>query len=273
MQVLYSGYKPELVEQFLLEEVRSVMLTSLVRVEDVQGVTFVGQELPDVAADTSIGGNRDSAVSPSGLLVSVSIGLAAVLVIALFVTLALRRKKRHAFQSKGQVGKEIDGPDLEEVPTTSTDASETKPENTDLNQISEASDEPWEPLQPPMDVEKDGVIHSVQPGVPPTSVYLASTRQRKRKKGRMKKKKSLRERASAAPFGIDSIPEADGDFSSALYGLESPESEYSVSSGDEGEDNDQRAISPTGSLPNASPPLSPHIFYSASATSPERADW
>ncbi|KAI2500576.1 hypothetical protein MHU86_13867 [Fragilaria crotonensis] len=276
MQILYTGYKPELVEEFLLEEIRRVMFTTMMRVEDVQGVTFVGQEVPDAASAPTTGGNRDTAVSPNGLLVSVSIGLAVVIVIALFVTVALRRKRKRAFQTKGLEGKEI-GPDLQEVPTTSTDASEAKPENPELHKLSESSDEPWEPLQPPMDVEKDGVIHSVQPGVAPTSVYLASTRQRKRKKGKMKKKKSLRERASAAPLGIDSIPEADGDFNSALYDLESPESEDSVSSEEEGEDDDQRVSSPIPSLPNASPPTSPHIFYSASSTSPERsperADW
>ena len=247
-----------------------MMSTNLVRVEDVQGVTYVGQALPNVAEDTTIGGSRGSAVSSTGLLVSVSIGLVAVVILAFLVGMAFSRNKRRAAQIKGQAGKATVTHDLDEVPTTSSDSSEAFPKVTGIAQRPETENEPWEPLQPPMDVEQDGVIYTVQPVVPPASVYLASTRQRKRKKKGMKRKTSLRERVSVAPLGIDSIPEADGDFNSALYDLESPESEYTVSSDDE--DDEQRVSSPPTNLPDLSPPNSPFIFYSAS-TSPERAEW
>lgn len=269
MQLLYTGNQTELVEEFLLEEVRMAMSSTLVLVKDVRGVTFVGTELPAAAADTTLVGNRGSAASSSGLLVSVSIGLVAVIVLSILVGIALSRSKRRAAQVKGQAGKEIEAHDLDEVPTTSTDSSESKPQRTGVVQLPQASDDPWEPLQPAMDVEHDGVIYSVQPVVPPSSVYLASTRPRKRKKGGMRRKKSLRERASAAPFGIESIPEADGDFNSALYDLESPDSECTASSDDE--DDDQLVASHTATLPNTSPRHSPLIFYSTS-TSPTNVE-
>jgi hypothetical protein len=80
-----------------------------------------------------------------------------------------------------------------------------------------------------MDVEYNGVIFPVQPGVTSLRTALPPLASESARKGGKKKKKSLRERVSLAPSGIESIPEGDGDFHSALYDIETPDSECSSS--------------------------------------------
>ena len=270
MLVLFTGNQPDLIERFLIEEIRTVMSNSSMLVEDVQGVYFLGRESPKVNASVMAEGSSPSVLSSNTLLVSVSIGVVAVILISLLIAVAFKRRKRSAVEvdSKG-LGKEIQSPGIDEVPTTSTDSSEfSKSKDGDNAWQPKSNVEPWEPLQPPMDVEHQGVIYTLEPGVSLPSVHLGSTRHRKRKKALRRRQASFPGRASAAPYGIESIPETDGDSGSALSESGSPESPCSGVDENERDIFDQLHRSPPTELPNSSPPPSPYFFYSGS-TSPE----
>jgi hypothetical protein len=268
MQVMYAGDQPQLLEQLIRDKIQMIMTSPSMIVGDIRAVTFV-ESKTNPATPTA----QNNSVSSVGMAVSIAAGFLAMAMIGVFMAMALLRRKRRRVVHKGHADYDQSEqiPDLEQLHTTSSDSSERKAKNPVQTEYGE---EPWEPLQPPMDVEYNGVVVPVlTPDVTvasTSSIYLASTRPRKRKKGVVKKKKSLRERVSLAPFGIEPIPEAEGDFHSALYDIESPDSD-----GSSEEDDDVQLTGgespPRTNLPNASPPLSPHIFQ-ADSSSPDSAN-
>jgi hypothetical protein len=273
MQIMYIGDQHQLLEQLIRDEIKMVMTSPSMMVGDIRAVTYV--ESKETTNPTTAAESNNS-VSSFVKAVSITAGFLALTVIGIFMAMALLRRKRRRVVHKGQGARYTDEseqiPDLEQVRTTSSDSSERKTKNR--------TEEPWEPLQPPMDVEYNGVVvpvlaNSAAAQSSSSSVYLASTRPRARKKG-AKKKKSLRERVSLPPSGMDSIPEGDGDFHSALYDMESPGSQGSSEEEDDDEDDDDdgKAVlgvvvgdsPPRANLPNASPPTSPHIFQAESSS-------
>ena len=260
MQATYTGNQHDLTEQFLLNEVKSVMSSSMMLVEDVQSVTYVGDRSNE-GVDGVLGENHSNA-EHFVLGSSVSVGVVVMAMVVLFVGLALGRKRRRVLKDKTDFAEENEVPDLGLAETTSCDSSdfwlaETTSCDSSENAIAGDSDiahiesgearkavyppmgesrESRKAVYPPMEAEQDRIMF-VQPAEPSTSVYLASTRQRTRKKRRKKKTNSLRERVSVAPSGIESIPEVDGDVNSSIYDREAEEldSEYSLSSDDEEE--------------------------------------
>lgn len=277
MQVLYTGDQPELLEQLIRDEIQMVMTSPSMMVGDILAVTFV--ESKEATNPTNAADSNNSA-SSFGMTAAITAGILAMAVIGIFMAMALLRRKRRRVVHKGR-GADYEAeseqiPDLEQVRTTSSDSSERKTKSP--RQTEHGAEEPWEPLQPPMDVEYNGVVVPVLPTAAvlssSSSIYLASTRPRTRKRV-AKKKKSLRERVSLPPSGMESIPEGDGDFQSALYDMESPGSEgSSEEEEDDDDDNDDgqpvlgvvQESPPRANLPNASPPTSPLIFQAESSS-------
>jgi hypothetical protein len=291
MTILYTGNKPEMMETFLQKEVQSVMEQSIVLVEDIKAASYVGDREARNRGIVELEG-EDRSFNGLGLGFAVSVGFVVVAMLGLLLGLNLRRKRLRRVEELEKLERcELDPsnrvlPGLKKIESSSSDSSGHDASAAAISRDLAIADSPeFLAEYPPEVLEQDGVMFE-QPAASNAamqSVYLASKRQRKRKKGGKKRKKSLRERVSVAPSGIEPIPEMDGDFASALYGEDEEErgSDCSWSSDDEDDKKRDLFVSPTNfPFPGTSPhhvpnAKTPRTFFpsdgSLSKSSPDSA--
>jgi hypothetical protein len=261
MQVIYMGDQQDMIKKYLRFEIQYYMSTDLVLLEDVTSVTFIKYD-PQEKMDTL----DASSVTPSnsislGFLVSVSVGLVAVIMGIFFVALAIRRRKQQNQDTRDltvevEDDQKVEWEVLSDLRTSgSKDTSRgiESPKSRDYNE------EAWEPLQPEMEMGENELGIPVQKNSSPTSI--SSSKRPKRKKIVKRRMNSLRERVATAPsVGIEPILEVDGDSNSSHYNLETAESEDILSSEDENDDSGPIFESPPRSFPESSTPTTHQIL-------------
>jgi hypothetical protein len=266
MKVLYTGNQNVWMQDFILQEIQSVVESKMVLVDDVTAVTFLGKDPP--SADTSNPSDREGRVSNNFSVLSfIIIFVASSAAVCVLAAVVLRWKRRRVQIVKTTIGQlsflETPCDDINLADTTSSE--DTPSPDSEASRAAAARE--IERVQARDHQQSGTLIVSELPSTRANSasVYLASKRQRRRKKGK-KKKKTLRERVSLAPSGIDTIPEVEGDFDGALYRTE--DDDYGSSDEEDirlhhsflGHYNPFRATSPPHS-PRSSPTMQRRAFF------------